>query len=210
MDDFFDFDDDIRKATTQREDRLERERIAREKKIEEDRIAREKKIEEDRIAREKKIEEDRIAREKRIHSNTVECEEQFNAQKKSWFEKMATKTRAHILKLISEGETEWEIRVKKSLSTYEIDIAVGSGNERISKSITVGEIYGELFDKLRERYSVKVQIEAKESLRGPYGSSCGKFTPTGGITGMTCRCGLGRSEHTSTPPHIESFTISQK
>ena len=199
MDDFFDFDDDIREATAQRENRLEKERIAREKKIKEE-----------RIAREKKIEADRIAREKRIHSNTAECEDQFNAQKQSWFERMAAKTRAHILKLISEGQTEWEIEVKKGLSSNEIEIAVGFGNERILKSITVEEIYGELFDKLRERYSVEVQIVEKESLRGPSGSGCEKFTPTGGITGMTCRCGLGRVEHTSTPPHIASFTISQK
>ena len=188
MDNSFNFDEDIRKAKAQREGQLER----------------------DRIAREKKIEEDRIASEKRIHSNTVECEDQFNAKKQSWFEGMATKTRVHILNLISEGKTEWEIEVGKGLSTYEIDITVGSGNERISKRITVKEIYEELFDKLRERYSVEVQTEENESLRGPSDSSCVKFISTGGITGMTCRCGLGRVEHASIPPHIVSFTISQK
>jgi hypothetical protein len=210
MDDLFNFDEEIRKATAQHNDRVERERIAREKKLEEERIAREKKLEEERIAREKKLEEERIAREKRIHSNTVECEKQFTAQKQLWFEEMASKIRTHILNLISEGENEWEFRVQKNLSRHEIKVVKGYGPERISKSITVKEIYSELFDKLRERYIVRDQTVLKESLKGPHGSSCVKFVPTGGTTSMTCRCGLGRVEHTTVPPHIVSFTISRK
>ena len=199
MDDLFDFDEDISKATAQHKNRVERERIAREKKLEEE-----------RIAREKKLEEERIAREKRIHSNKVECEKQFKLQKQSWFEEMAKKIRSHILDLISEGENEWEFIVQKNLDRHEVKVGKGYGDECITKSITVEEIYSHLFDKLRERYTVTAQIVLKESLKGPVGSSCVKFIPTGGVTSMTCRCGLGRVQHTSVPPHIVSFTISQK
>ena len=199
VDDLFDFDEDIDKATAQHNDRVEKERIALEKKLEEE-----------RIALEKKLEEERIAREKRIHSNTVECEKQFNAQKQSWFEEMATKIRTHILNLISEGENEWEFRVQKNLTSPEIKVEKGYGAERISKSITVKEIYSELFDKLSERYTVKTQIVEEELLKGPNTSNCVKFVPTGGATSMTCRCGLGRVEHIPVPPHIVSFTISRK
>ena len=209
MTDFFDFDEDIRKATTQRTERIERERIALEQKLEEERIARERKLEEERIARERKLEEERIAREKRIQSNTIKCEMRFNDQKQQWFENMAAKTRNRILELISEGETEWRIIVEKGLSTDEIRVNEGSSDERISRSITVQEIYRELFEKLRKRYSVEVEKEWESSLKGPNGK-CRNFTPTGGRTSMSCRCGLGRSEHISTPPQLKYFTISQK
>ena len=199
MDDLFDFDEDISKATAQHKKRVEIERIALEKRLEEE-----------RIAREKKLEEERIAREKRIHSNKVECEKQFKLQKQSWFEEMATKIRSHILNLISEGENEWEFRVQKNLDRHEVKVGKGNGDERITKSITVKEIYSQLFDKLRKRYIVTAQIVLEESLKGPVGSSCVRFIPTGGVTSMTCRCGLGRVQHTSVPPHIVSFTISQK
>ena len=199
MDDLFNFDEEIRKATAEHNDRVERERIALEKKLEAE-----------RIENEKRLEAERIAREKRIHDNTVECDKQFNDKKQEWFEKMATRIRTHILNLISEGKNEWEFVVQKNLSKEEIKVGIGIGPERISKSITVKEIYSELFDKLRERYTVKDQTVLEGSLKGPHGSRCGRFVPTGGVTSMTCRCGLGRSEHTSIPPHIESFTISGK
>ena len=180
----FNFDDDIRKATKKRIDKLELERIAREEKLE----------------------LERIARERRIKSSKEQCEKEFNAAKKKWFEERSTEIRASIIEQISRGKTEWTIEVGKTLNKLEICIKVGSGSELQEKKISVADIYDELIAKLREYYDASTVCTESKLVT----DRCKGFVSTGGPIGMSCKCGKGRSQHKSRQPQIASIAIRQK